>query len=123
MASGGFLQGHGMDAVHLSQRGLSKMKDPAILDLARTEDRVLVTHDLEFGELVAAAGTALPSVITFRLRNMRPDHVNHYLLEILTQHRALLEKGAIMTVTEGQIRVRTLPLGSTEEATDRPTTR
>jgi hypothetical protein len=30
--------------------------------------------------LVAASGARLPSVVVFRLRNMRPDRVNHYLL-------------------------------------------
>ena len=113
-ASAVFLRSRGADVVHLAERALSRLDDPGILELARTESRILVTHDLDFGEFIAAAGTELPSVITFRLRNMRPDHVNHYLVEILTHHQALLERGAIMTVTEGQIRVRSLPLRATE---------
>jgi hypothetical protein len=54
----------------------------------------------------------LPSVITFRLRNMHPDRVNGALQRILPQHRDALEHGAIISVTEGQVRVRSLPLGS-----------
>lgn len=64
-----------------------------------------------FGELVAVSGGRLPSVIIFRLRNMHPDHVNHYLSHILAHYSAELAEGAIMSATEGQIRLRALPLG------------
>jgi hypothetical protein len=40
---------------------------------------------------------------------MRPDNVNHYLDRIISDHQAALEQGAIVSVTEGQIRVRLLP--------------
>lgn len=56
----------------------------------------------------------LPSVIIFRLRNMHPERVNQYLRVIISQHQALLEQGAIISVAEGQIRVRPLPLRPNE---------
>jgi predicted nuclease of predicted toxin-antitoxin system len=77
---------------------------------ARQEGRILLVHDLGFGELLAASGSTLPSVITFRLRNMRPERVNNALERILAQHGGALEKGAILSVAEGQVRVRPLPL-------------
>jgi predicted nuclease of predicted toxin-antitoxin system len=52
----------------------------------------------------------LPSVITFRLRNMHPDRVNGALQSILSQHGEALEHGAMISVTEAQVRVRRLPL-------------
>jgi hypothetical protein len=55
----------------------------------------------------------LPSVITFRLRNMKPASVNRYLREIVLQHQQALDRGAFISVTEGKIRVRLLPM--TEE--------
>jgi predicted nuclease of predicted toxin-antitoxin system len=63
-----------------------------------------------FGELVAASGAEVPSVVVFRLRNMRPDRVNYYLDRIISDHQEALEQGAIVIVTEGQIRVRLLPI-------------
>ena len=63
----GFLNGRGHDAVHLHDQHLERMDDSAILDRARREGRVLLTHDLGFGELLAAGGMRLPSVIVFRL--------------------------------------------------------
>jgi len=64
-----FLQSLGHDALHLHTQGLDRSSDSSILEKARNEQRVLLTHDLDFGELIAAGGTKLPSVVIFRLRN------------------------------------------------------
>lgn len=109
-----FLRGLGYDAVHLHDQNLDQLPDPGILEKARDEGRVLLTHDLDFGELIAASEASLPSIIVFRLRNMRPERVNHYLREIVTQHQKPLEQGAIISVTEGQVRVRLLPIKTGE---------
>ena len=107
-----FLHGLGHDAVHLSEQGLERLPDSGIVEKARQEGRIVLVHDLGFGELVAASGARLPSVITFRLRNMHPDRVNGALQCIISQHGEALEHGAMMSVTEGQVRVRRLPLSS-----------
>ena len=107
-----FLRGLGYDAVHLSEQGLERLPDPGIVEKARQEGRVVLVHDLGFGELVAASGATLPSVITFRLRNMHPDRVNGALHSVISQHREALEHGAMVSVTEGQVRVRHLPLST-----------
>ena len=41
---------------------------------------------------------------------MHPERVNQYLREILAQHLTSLERGTVMSVSEGQIRLRQLPL-------------
>jgi predicted nuclease of predicted toxin-antitoxin system len=105
-----FLHGLGHDAVHLSEQGLERLSDAGIVEKARQEGRIVLVHDLGFGELVAVSGARLPSVITFRLRNMHPDRVNGTLHSILSQHGEALEQGAMISVTEGQVRVRRLPL-------------
>lgn len=105
-----FLHALGHDAVHLSEQGLERLPDLGIVEKARQEGRIVLVHDLGFGELVAASGTTLPSVITFRLRNMHPNRVNGTLQSILSQHGEALEQGAMMSVTEGQVRMRRLPL-------------
>ena len=105
-----FLHVLGHDAVHLSDQGLERLPDQGIVEKARQEQRIVLVHDLGFGELVAGSGATLPSVITFRLRNMHPDRVNSALHSILSQHGEALEHGAMISVTEGQVRVRRLPL-------------
>ena len=105
-----FLGGLGHKAIHLHEQGLDRLEDSEILRKARTERRIVLTHDLDFGELVAAGKTRLPSVIVFRLRNMHPSRVNLYLTQIIDKHSVALEQGAIISVSEGSIRVRALPL-------------
>lgn len=105
-----FLRGLGHDAVHLYDEDLGRLSDPAILRKARAEGRVLLTHDLDFGELMAASGAELPSVVIFRLRDMRPEQVNAYLGKVVTEHQQALERGVIASVSEGQIRLRSLPV-------------
>ena len=105
-----FLQNFGYDAIHLHEMGLDKLPDSDILEKSVNEGRILLTHDLDFGELLSRSGAKMPSVIIFRLRNMSPTQVNLYLQEIITKHRDLLQQGAIISVTEGQIRVRLLPI-------------
>lgn len=108
----GFLQDLGHEAVHLQQQGLHRLKDSQILEKAREEGGILLTHDLDFGDLLAASGADLPSVVIFRLRNMRPEHLNRYLRTIISEYSEALERGAIIIVSEGRIRIRNLPLGA-----------
>src|SRR5262245_46922822 len=107
-----FLHALGHDAVYLADQGLERLPDRDIVAKARQEGRILLVHDLGFGELVAASGAMLPSMNTFRLRNMHPDRVNGALQCLLPQHADALERGAMISVTEGQVRVRSLPLSA-----------
>ncbi len=110
-----YLRGKGHDAVHLYEEGLERLTDAEVLAKGRAEGRVILTHDLDFGELMAVSNADLPSVVIFRLRNMRPGRVNRYLEKIIERYGALLEKGVIMSVMEGRIRVRTLPIEKGKE--------
>ena len=76
------------------------MTDSEILEKALREESVLLTHDLDFGHLLAAGGYQLPSVIIFRLRNMRPERVNLHLHNVITRHLEALDQGVIVTITE-----------------------
>ncbi|MBN2389091.1 MAG: DUF5615 family PIN-like protein [Anaerolineae bacterium] len=107
-----FLHDLGYDAVHLHTLDLDQLPDSAILEKARLENRVVITHNLDFGELAAASGTLFPRVIIFRLRSMRPERVNRYLQSIIRQYAKDLRAGAIISVTDGLIRVRHLPIGA-----------
>jgi predicted nuclease of predicted toxin-antitoxin system len=107
-----FLRSQGHDAIHLHDASLDRLSDASILSKALDEGRVVLTHDLDFSDLVAASRARLPSVVTFRLRNMSADHVNRYLQLILADYQERLIAGAVISITEGQIRVRSLPIGA-----------
>lgn len=60
------LQAAGHDAVHVAELRLHRATDPEIVRLARSENRIVVTHDLDFGTIMAASGESAPSLIIFR---------------------------------------------------------
>ena len=99
------LRDKGHDAAHVHERGLGRSTDPEILAAARDERRILLTHDLDFGKLLAASGGNLPSVIVFRLKDMRPENVARHLFTILAQYAESLDKGAILSVGERRVRI------------------
>ncbi len=105
-----FLRDEGYEGIHLTEEGLERAGDALVMEKARNEGRVLLTHDLGFGELMAFSGGTSPSIIIFRLKDMRPDKVNKYLRKIITDHSDSIEQGAVLSVTERQVRVRTLPI-------------
>lgn len=106
-----YLRTLGHAAKHLHEDQLDRMADPDILEKARAEGAIILTSDLDFGELAVMSKSALPSVIIFRLRPpMRADKVNRYLKNVLERHAADLERGALVSVSEKWIRVLDLPI-------------
>ena len=101
----------GYDAVHLREQGLQRLPDQDIVTKAVHEGRIILTHDLDFGRIVALSQAQQPSVITFRLEDMRAVRVNQFLQEIITRFVAELRQGALISVNEQGIRVRKLPAG------------
>ncbi|MDJ1174009.1 DUF5615 family PIN-like protein [Roseofilum capinflatum] len=47
--------------------------DAEILEVARVENRVILTQDLDFSMLVALGNYGLPSLITLRLSSVKPE--------------------------------------------------
>ena len=56
------------------------------------------------------SGSEVPSVVIFRLQNMRPENVNRYLQILIEEHQGALREGAILSVSEYRVRVRRLPI-------------
>ena len=48
-----WLNSHGHDATHLRDEGLQRLPNGGIFEKAIAESRVVVTFDLDFGEIVA----------------------------------------------------------------------
>lgn len=98
------------DAVHLREEGLIRLPDLEIAEKAAREDRIVLTFDLDFGDILAAARKKTPSVIIFRLRNQTPRAVNPRLFRVIGDCEAELATGAIIIVEDVGYRVRRLPI-------------
>jgi len=103
----------GHDAVHVRSRGLHTASDSDLFDRAALEDRTLLSADTDFGTLLAVRRATRPSVILFRGRApRRPDRQAAVLLANLPLVASELEVGATVTIYEGRLRIRRLPVGS-----------
>ncbi len=106
-----WLRGQGHDAVHLREVGLQELRDEAVLAKAVAEKRVVLTFDLDFADLAAAAGDARAAVILMRLRSAQTTRILDRLRDILASTAQALETGAIVIVEEKRARIRRLPIG------------
>lgn len=108
------LREHGHEALHLQEAGLERLPDIGVLEKARQERRVVLTCDLDFGDLLAAGLSDRPSVLVFRLHNQAPSSITLRLLEILSEAEEELEAGAVIIVEEARYRIRRLPVRGRE---------
>jgi predicted nuclease of predicted toxin-antitoxin system len=105
------LNREGHDAVHVRELCMQTASDEEIFDRARTEERVIVSADTDFGTLVAARKETSPSLILFRHGSQhRPADQAALLKNNLPQLTQALEDGSIVVIEPDRIRIRTLPL-------------
>ena len=105
-----FLRQLGHDAVRVADRLPRNAADETILALALTEQRVVLTQDLDFTGLVATSGQAGPSLIVLRLGSPGVDRVNETLQTVLQAIEDAVARGAIVSVDDDRVRVRRLPI-------------
>ena len=105
-----WLKEQGFDAFHVRDMNMHRATDTEILEKARNDKHIVLTCDLDFGEILSATGEDCPSVIIFRLENETPEHINKRLRQVLQESLEALLKGAIIVVEEGRHRIRKLPI-------------
>lgn len=72
--------------------------------------RIILTFDLDFGEILALSAGATVSVILFRLHNPRTPFLQQRLARVLEADTDALNRGAIVVVEDGRHRVRDQPI-------------
>lgn len=107
-----WLNRQGYDARHLRDEGLQRLPNGEIFDKAIREDRVILTLDLDFGEIAAFSRGRRASVILFRLHNTCMPRVIARLEAVLQDSAAALDRGALVIVEESRHRIRNLPIAS-----------
>ena len=105
-----FLKQLGHEATHVRTLGMQRAPDAQVIALARTDGSVVLSFDLDFGDLLALGVTDKPSVILFRLADERAESVNRRLSTVLSEQVTELESGALILVQDTRYRVRKLPI-------------
>ena len=104
------LEKHGWSAVHWSAVGDPRAEDSVVMGWALANGRVVFTHDLDFGTMLALTHATGPSVLQVRGQDVLPEDVAPAVLAALRQHDAALAAGALVVVDARKSRVRILPL-------------
>lgn len=104
------LRGVAHDAIHWSEVGSACAGDREIMAWAAENEYTVLTHDLDFGALLAASGGEKPSVIQVRTRDVLSSSYLDALKDALVRFEPELQKGALVVVEPGRARVRILPL-------------
>lgn len=105
-----YLIADGWAAVHWADIGALNAPDPVILAWAQANGYVVFTHDLDFGDLLAASGETGPSVLQVRSQNVLPDSIGPLVTGALRQFADMLAAGALVSITASRQRARVLPL-------------
>ncbi len=106
------LEEAGHECRHVGDIGLSQAKDMDIMAEAKENQEVILTHDLDFGHLLAFSGDTVPSVIIFRLRDCHPVQLFARLSAVLPVIDEPLRDGAITILEDAAVRIRRLPIPS-----------
>lgn len=100
----------GIDTVHTSEIGLATADDFNIIQHGLSEGRIIVTLDADFHMHIALSNAKLPSIIRIRIEGLGAEALARLLLSVLRQCPAELIEGALVSVTEGGVRIRMTPL-------------
>jgi len=105
------LRQHGWDIIRVPQALPMNASDQEILDLARGDDRTVITQDLDFSGLLALGKFSRPSLISIRMSVSDPETISRKLLKVLPEMEKVLQEGCAITIEDAAVRVRKLPIG------------
>ncbi len=102
-----FLRSLGFDAKSLIEEKLGGIEDAAVAKIAEKEQRILITFDLDFGELYYFSSKKKLGIIILRLKDQRPEAVNIILGLFLKSQKIVFEKGVrrLVILSENELRV------------------
>lgn len=105
-----FLAEENVPAEHWCNAGAHNATDSEIMGYAKTNGYIVLTHDLDFGAILAATQGTKPSVVQIRAANTSPEAIGKTVVAALGQMESELDAGALITVDPQQARLRVLPL-------------
>jgi predicted nuclease of predicted toxin-antitoxin system len=100
-----FLSGLGHDVVPVAQLGLSQADDAELLRVAHKQDRLFVTRDRDFGNLVFVHGSGA-GVLYLRILPSTQRAVHAELANVLTLYSEQGLRGAFVVIELGRHRLR-----------------
>ncbi|MEX2627870.1 MAG: DUF5615 family PIN-like protein [Ilumatobacteraceae bacterium] len=107
----GLLVEAGHDVVHVRDLDMRGSPDVAVLAAASAADRVVISADTDFGELLAVSNARGPSILLLRRQQQRRAlEIAALILANLDDVAEDLRAGAIVVIDDDRVRIRRLPL-------------
>ena len=100
----------GFQAEHWINIGDPRAKDREIIAWAKEWGYTILTHDLDFGTILAVTKASGPSVILIRAQDVVPEFLGDTVISTIQDHINTLEAGALIVLDDRTSRVRILPI-------------
>ena len=100
----------GHEGVHAFTIGKATASDNEIISIARNEERIIVTADLDFPRILALSGKSSPGIILFRGGNYSDKEMKHLLVRVLENVKPEILIRSICVVDKYRVRITRLPL-------------
>lgn len=100
----------GFEAIHWSAIGRPDAPDSELMRWATENKYIVFTHDLDFGDILAATNADSPSVIQMRTQDISPTALGAAVVNAMNQFRQQLVSGALVVIDLNKARVRILPI-------------
>jgi len=89
---------------------LGEAEDREIIHEASLNGQIVVTLDADFHALLALSHAEKPSVLGIRVEGLKADDISLLVQYVLDKCEKELDNGAVVSVSETQVRLRLLPL-------------
>lgn len=105
-----WLNSRGHSAIHAWEAGLGKATDGEILHRALSEDRIVITCDLDYPQVLTTTGATGPAVILLRGGNYSASEVLELLARVLGAIPEEELRRSLVTVDQKRLRRIALPI-------------
>ncbi|EKE06395.1 MAG: hypothetical protein ACD_19C00014G0009 [uncultured bacterium] len=96
----------GFDSKSITEEKLGYLKDSEIIKITKKEKRIIITFDLDFGEIYHQKESGNMGIIVLRLENQTPENVNSILDQFLSKETDKLKQNikSLIVIKKGSTR-------------------
>ncbi len=104
-----WLRNMGHDVVHARDIGMAKATDQEIMKKAKNDNRVILTLDLDFPQIISTTSAKSPGIILLRLEKPNVENIQKHLGSLLKIKFPQDLKNSICVVEENRFRLHRFP--------------
>lgn len=99
------LRRENFDVKDVKEEKLYGLSDRKIIEMAIEEDRIIITHDRNFGNVTNNRNTEHKGIILIRCKNQSPENVSKILITLLKSEVKSKIENSLTTISEEEIHI------------------